>query len=66
MRSLKIGGQVVQDSSLIEEEVINFFGALFNGHHNSDLVDTGQAFIPDNLSLARVLGRDEHHGQHCK
>ena len=55
MSSLKIGGQVVQDKSVIEDEVINFFGALFNGHHNSNLVDTGQAFVPDNSHLSDFL-----------
>ena len=35
--------------------MINFFGALFNGHHNADLVDTGVAFVPDNSFLGDFL-----------
>ena len=31
----------------IEETVVSFFTALFNGHHNSDLVDTGASFEPN-------------------
>ena len=53
--SLKIGGQVVKDNCLIEDEVINFFGALFNGHHNSDLVNTGLPFVPNNSHMAEFL-----------
>ena len=53
--SLKVDGRVIKDQQKIEEEVINFFGALFNGHHNADLVDTGFAFVPDNSFLGEFL-----------
>ena len=53
--SLKIGGQVVKDEGVIEEKVINFFGALLNGHHNSQLVDTGMPFVPNNSFQAEFL-----------
>ena len=52
---LKIGGQVVSDNSLIEEEVVGFFGALFNGHHNTDLINTGQPFVPDNSHMGDFM-----------
>ena len=52
---LKIGGQVVSDNSLIEEEVVGFFGALFNGHHNTDLINTGQPFVPDNSHMGEFM-----------
>ena len=39
----------------IEKEVIDFFGALLNGHHNSDLINTGASFVPDNTFLAEFL-----------
>ena len=54
--SLKIGGKVVKDGGIIEAEVLAFFGALFNGHHNVDLVDT--LFLIINIwgSFWRVWG----------
>ena len=39
----------------IEGEVINFFGALFNGHHNTSLQDTGIPFVPDYTCLNEML-----------
>ena len=53
--SLRVDGKVIKDQQKIEEVVINFFGALFNGHHNADLVDTGVAFVPDNSFLGDFL-----------
>ena len=53
--SLKIGGKVVKDGGIIEAEVLAFFGALFNGHHNVDLVDTKVPFVPDNQHLGKLL-----------
>ena len=55
VNALKIGGRVVRDKVKIEEEVLKFFGALFNGHHNVDLEDTGVPFIPDNNFLGEFL-----------
>ena len=53
--SLKIGGQVVTNESQIEEKVLSFFGALLNGHHNSDLTNTGVPFAPNNSFQAEFL-----------
>ena len=53
--SLKIGGRIVKDKSIIEDKVVNFFGALLNGHHDTNLVDTGVPFAPDNTCLAEFL-----------
>ena len=55
LTSLKIGDKIETDSSLIEKEVISFFNALFNGHHNVDLVDTGSPFKPNNSCLDELL-----------
>ena len=48
LHSLKINQQITQDKTKIEEEVIKYFGALFNGHHNRDGEDTCLPFVPDN------------------
>ena len=72
VNGLKVGGRVVKDKKIIEEEVIKYFGALFNGYHNTDLVDTGLSFIPDNNFLSEFLenlgqlsdvDRDKLHGE---
>ena len=55
LSSLKINGRVVTDISLIETEVISFFNALFNGHHNVNLSDTGAPFVPNNGCLDELL-----------
>ena len=55
LHELKIGDQVISDKAKIESEVLNYFGALFNGHHNRDYVDTGQPFVPDNSELPDFL-----------
>ena len=39
----------------IEAKVLKYFGALFNGHHDSNLQDTGQPFVPDNSQLDDFL-----------
>ena len=46
-KGLKIDKQVVTDKEVIEAEVVNFFTALFNGHHGSDLKNRGVPFVPD-------------------
>ena len=53
--SLKINDQVIYNKNNIEAEVTQYFGALFNGHHNKNLEDTGQPFIPDNSELDDFL-----------
>ena len=55
VKSLKIGGVTVNDQGKIEEEVLKFFGALFNGHHDVNLVDTGVPFVADNKYLGEFL-----------
>ena len=52
---LKIGGSIVTDKEEIEEEVVSFFNALFNGHHSSDLINTGTPFVPDWSNLDILL-----------
>ena len=49
--SLKIGNEVVSDEKAIKQEVLGFFGALFNGHHNASLQNTGTPFVPSNTHL---------------
>ena len=53
--SLKIGNQVSDVKQDIESEVLKYFGALFNGHHDNMLHDTGKPFVPDNTGLADFL-----------
>ena len=55
MSSLKTGNATVKDEGIIEAEVIGLFGALFNGHHNVDLEDTGVSFVPNNEHLGNFL-----------
>ena len=55
LSSLRIDDKIVKDDGIIEERVVGFFGALFNGHHNADLVDTGVPFVPDNQHLGELL-----------
>ena len=55
LKSLKINGQATSDKNKIEEEVLKYFGALFNGHHDSSGEDTGQPFIPDYADLPNFL-----------
>ena len=52
LSKLKIDGVIVSDKKKIEEKVVHFFTALFNGHHDVNLVDTGVPFIPDHTHLS--------------
>ena len=52
---LKIDGVIVTDKKKIEDEVVKFFNALFNGHHDVNLVDTGVPFVPDLTDLNEFL-----------
>ena len=52
---IKINGCVVTDKEVIEDEVIHFFSALFNGHHGTNLEDTGRPFVPDWSNLDLLL-----------
>ena len=53
--SLKIGDTICSNKEEIEAEVLTYFEALFNGHHDRNLIDTGQSFIPDNSGLPDFL-----------
>ena len=67
---LKIDGNVVEEENLIEDKVLLYFGALFNGHHNVKLEDTGVPFVPDNSLLDEfldglgVLGNEDRDSMH--
>ena len=59
-KKLKISGIEVEDPEMIEAEIKGYFGALFNGHHRSDMaggppVDTGSPFCPDFTDLDPFL-----------
>ena len=45
----------MKDGKIIEDEVLLYFGALFNGHHNVKLENTGVPFVPDNSCLDEFL-----------
>ena len=55
LESLKVGDEIITDKLEIEAKVLKYFGALFNGHHDSNLQDTGQPFVPDNSQLDDFL-----------
>ena len=55
LKKLKINGINEMDPTIIEDKVVGFFNALFNGHHNADLVDTGSPFKPDFNGLDSYL-----------
>ena len=55
IQSLKIGNDVSAYKSTIEEEITHFFQALFNGHHGTNLEDTGEPFKADNTDLDLFL-----------
>ena len=43
------------DNATIENTVVEFFSALFNGHHDTSLNDTGCPFTPNNTFLHEFL-----------
>ena len=55
LSKLKVCNSVTDDQQAIEQEVLGFFRALFNGHHNTDLIDTGSPFVPDFSNLSSYL-----------
>ena len=55
LNKLKIDGVVESDAKVIEDKVVHFFNALFNGHHDAKLVDTGVPFVPDYSGLDSYL-----------
>ena len=52
---LKIDDEIVDNKDKIEAEVLKYFRALFNGHHNRDLIDTGSPFVADESELQDFL-----------
>ena len=50
INKLKING-IIED----DDKVIEFFNALFNGHHNSNLEDTSSSFQPDYSGIDAYL-----------
>ena len=46
---------VTDNKEDIEQNVLKYYRALFNGHHNKDLVDTGKPFVPDKSHLQDFL-----------
>ena len=61
--TIKIGDDVTSDKEKIETEVLNYFGALFNGHHDSNLVDIGHPFVPELPDFLSGLGKLRHDSQ---
>lgn len=68
--SLKINGNVVEDEEQITEEVLSFYGALYNGNHRTvegeeEPVNTGEPFQPSEeyetefLEDLKILSEDE-------
>ena len=55
LTELKIDGKVEKDAKVIEENVVEFFNALLNGHHDSNLQNTGAPFQPDYSGLDSYL-----------
>ena len=55
LNKLKIGGNIVRDRNMVEEEVKTFFNALFNGYHDRNLQNTGSSFSPDFTHLGDFL-----------
>ena len=53
--ALNINGVPENDETLIEDHILKYFNALFNGHHDSALVDTGRPFEPENRFLSQML-----------
>ena len=56
LNKMKIKNQITEDKSKIEEEVLQYFGALFNGHHDRDGEDTGSPFTPEYAELPSFFG----------
>ena len=55
MTKLKIDGSEVENKTQIEEEALQFFTKLFQGHHGKKGVDTGKMFVPDFTHLQEFL-----------
>ena len=58
--SLNINGNVVEDQEMIAEEVLSFYGALYNGQHRTvegedEPINTGQVFTPSDEFIGEFL-----------
>ena len=51
LNSLKINANVESNQEVIEEEVTNFFHALFNGYHDENIQNTGRTFQANNSDI---------------
>ena len=60
INKLKVGNSMIEDPVTIEREVTSFFGALFNGFHDTNLHDTGRSFVPDQKFKNEFLGNLGH------
>ena len=49
--------EVTDEMSKIEELIVAFYDALFNGRHDKDLVDTGTPFQPSDRYLEEFLSQ---------
>ena len=52
---LKIDDKITDSKDKIEENVLKYYGALFNGHQSKDLIDTGQPFVANESHLRDIL-----------
>ena len=55
IQKLKREDIVLSDPHVIEEEVIKYFEALFNGYHDTSLRSRGFPFVPDNSNISDLL-----------
>ena len=55
INELKINDIVESNDKVIEASVTSFFGALFNGFHDTALQNTGSSFLPDYSDLPEFL-----------
>ena len=58
--------EVTDDVDKIEELTTSFYDALFNGRHDKDLHDTGQAFQPSERYLEEFLSKLSPLGDEAK
>ena len=60
INKLKVGNSIVEDPVTTEKEVTSFFSALFNGFHDTNLLDTGRSFVPNPKFENEFLGNLGH------
>ena len=52
LNHLRIGDDIISDHAKIEETVVDFFHALFNGYHDTSLKNTEASFVPKKVSCS--------------